>query len=453
MGFHDWFEFARLGGGTHLWIGPGLGEGRQTLRTWSLLMKLLRDAAAEGNGQFGAYIHNTLTPLERAYELTLKTMTLFANGGSACNYWVYGPHYAFTEWTWSEKLAHYGPIADAHRLIGRSEGLVMSGQPPKALVALLWPVTTQFWELNKDGMWNHNRDYLVEMLHVYLALNHEGIPVRFLDEECVRRGDLRKYRVLYLTGTNLGEETAKRIRRWVQDGGWLWTCARAGLESEYDEPLAVLNGALGIRSREVEAQEGDYAPRGGLKGMQHLDTVRTGGGEPIPAGEFAAYGSRAALTLAGGRPIGSFGDGSPAVVLNEFGRGRSLHFAAMPGLAYSRSAVEEPGRPTTGYGRFERKLITAWARAAGAVAPVTTSRLSVEAIPRYSEDGIAVVLVNWTNTPAERLAVHVGDAQGFGHVESVRLGKVDVEQRGPGLIVRLPMRAPADVLLLTRGGR
>ena len=79
-----------------------------------MALNLLRSAAGQGVGRFGAYVHHNFIPDERGYEVALSIMAVAGYGGSGYNSYIWGPHYAFTEYMWSEKFGHYEHVADAN---------------------------------------------------------------------------------------------------------------------------------------------------------------------------------------------------------------------------------------------------------------------------------------------------------------------------------------------------
>jgi|GEM_PF-1529662 len=449
---HNWFEFSRAKGSTCLWLGPGVDEGggwyRSTFRTWSMMLDLLRSAAGEGVGKFGAYVHHNFIPNERGYEVALSIMAIAGRGGSGYNSYVWGPHYANTEYMWSEKFGHYAPAADANRLIGRSDHLMHGAALPKAEVALLWPITSQVYNLNQGGYWTYNRDFFVEMQHIYLALNHRNIPVDFIDEKMIRRGDLARYKVLYITDHNLEAKTASVLADWVRGGGRLVATAPAGMRDEYNQPTAVLEPILGIAGRSVYIAAADYSPKGGLRWLDVLSRVSLDKTAGLGDFTFDACGARASFQPAGGEVVGRFADGSPAVVRNRPGKGEALYFAAMPGLAYSRAAGERDGAPTTGYPPEIGKLITAMADEAGVARPVTTNQPNIEAIRLDSEKGTAVTLLNWSARPIDGLEVIVKNVKPGAAVRSARGVPLTTEVIGQDVKVTLAMPEVVDVLLI-----
>lgn len=451
-GSHDWFEFSRLRGATCLWLGPGLDESgdwyRSTFRTWSMMLSLLRSAAAEGVGRFGAYVHHQFIPDERGYEASLSILAVAGHGGAGYNSYIWGPSYAFTEYMWSEKSGHYRYVADANRLIGRSEYLMVPGRPPEAQVAILWPVASQLHELNRGGYWTYNRDFLVEAQHVFLALNHRHIPVDFVDETMIRRGLPKRYRVLYITGPNLETTTMPALEGWVRRGGILWSGARALTHDEANEPTSAMNALLGIATRTVDRDPSDdFSPRRGLRQLRPMGRV-TMAAEGAKGLLWDNYGARGLLKVAGAEVLGKFDDDTPAVLRRVVGSGEAWHVAGMPGLAYGKGAREREGRPTTDYPAAIGDLIAAPALRAGVARPAHADRPGVETAVLRSDQGVAVSLLNWEAQPIKMLEVVVTDVDTVARVRSARLGDLDYRHENREVRVSLPMPETIDVLLL-----
>ncbi len=150
-----------------------------------------------------------------------------------------------------------------------------------------------------------------------------------------------------------------------------------------------------------------------------------------------------------GQVRGRFDDGKPAVIRNQYGQGESLHFATMPGLAYSRGAHQIDRVPTTDYPSRIADLITNLARDAGIRAPVKTNPPFVEAVLLKSDRGRAVTLLNWNGKPVSLVQVILADAPDARSVRSARLGDLKFRRGRDGSIsVQLPMPRVADVLLV-----
>jgi hypothetical protein len=319
---------------------------------------------------------------------------------------------------------------------------------PAAEVAILWPITSQIYDLNKQGYWNYNRDFLVEAQQLYFALSHNNIPVDFVDETIIRRGDLQRYKVLYVVEPNLEAKTVNAIAAWVEGGGRLWASAPAGMMDEYNQPSAAMEKLLGVQGRARYKTMSSYSPKGGLRWLDSLGKVtldKAAGWDDLI---FDAFGSRASFKLAGGQIAGRFEDGSPAVVRNRPGKGETLYFAAMPGLAYSRGARERSGQPTVGYPPEIAKLIAALPDAAGIARPVTTSLPHVEALRLDSEQGTAVTLLNWSTQPLDSLEVTVKNVKPGAAIRSARGVEITTEPDGNDIKMTLPMPEVVDVLMI-----
>jgi len=114
-------------------------------------------------------------------------------------------------------------------------------------------------------------------------------------------------------------------------------------------------------------------------------------------------------------PVATFSDGSQAITINRYGKGYGIAYAFFPGFHYTRSANwdtgQADGEPSKGtalpyrWGKLQRDIITAPAKIANTPRPITLTQNGkilevVEACLLESDKGIAIVLLNWSDTPA-----------------------------------------------------
>ncbi|MCS7160738.1 MAG: hypothetical protein RMJ19_09730 [Gemmatales bacterium] len=99
MGGHDWFEFARLRGGTVLWTEDWFSDAQAY--QWSFYCSKLRCAAAKSNILFGGYVIPR-TAGDRQDGIVQKILCIFGHGGKAVKYFVFGPEYNFPGNCYSE---------------------------------------------------------------------------------------------------------------------------------------------------------------------------------------------------------------------------------------------------------------------------------------------------------------------------------------------------------------
>jgi hypothetical protein len=444
MGGHDWFEFARLRGGTMLWTEDWFGDGQAW--QWSFYCAKLRSAAAKGGIEFGGYVIPR-TAGDRADGILQKILCVVGSGGKAVKYFVFGPEYNFPGNCYSERAEVLPKMAEAHRLVGKAEELLWPGRRPRPEVAILAPRSAQTWDARdqeiatgiNDATNNQlNRstvDYMAEVFDLYLALQHDNIPVDFVEEEDLSPAGLAAYRVLYVTEPNLPEEQQRGLAEWVRGGGTLVTVTGAAARDRYDEPCTVLSSALGFR--ETDRERKIIAD---VKSLPRSATATTG------AGPIAAVGPRGGFAAAPEGVTLRFDDGGPAILERQVGKGRAIHFAWMPGMSYWASADRTVDRMPAGFSAAIRAEIVRPARLAGVRPPVQTDRPLVETPLLVSERGAAVTLLNWTGEKIPSLRTTLALPFAPATIESVRHGRLEFTRAADGVTVELPLDA-ADILL------
>ncbi len=449
MGGHDWLEFGRLRGCTMLWTEDWFSD-RQAPQ-WSWYAARLREGARQGGVTFGGYIIPR-TAGDRAEGILQKILTLAGCGGKAVKYFVFGPEYNFPGNCYSENVRVIPAMAEAHRLLGRSEGLLWPGRMLRSPVGLLWPRSAQMWDATEERIpksiqdatnTDLNRqtvDYWAELFNLYQALQHANIPADVVDEDDLTDEGLRGFKVLYVTAPNIPEEGQRALVRWVERGGVLAMVCGAGQLDRYNEPSRILSRGLGYSEK---------APsRLVVSHVRQLPESGAGGGL---WGGFTAHGPRSELVAPRGEVLAAFDDGSPAVIRWKVKRGSCVRFSWFPGLSYAaRQRGTAPDGLPGGWDPVLRAMIVDPVRAAGVVPPVRVDREFVETPMLVSEKGIAVTLLNWWGAPLEVLKVEIDAGYRPARIESARLGSLSFEMAEGGTIrVELPLGA-ADILSVWR---
>jgi Beta-galactosidase trimerisation domain len=445
MGGQDWFEFGRLRGGTMLWTEDWFPDSKAY--QWSFYAAKLRSAAAKTGVPFGGYIVPRAAG-DREDGIVQKVLCLLGNGGKAIQYYVFGPEYNFPDNCYSERASVLRKIAEANRMIGRAEDLLWPGKPPRAEVAILAPRSAQVWDAHgiplppqiqdstNANLNGSTVDYLAEVADLYLALQHQNIPVEFADEDDLSPQGLKPYRVLYVTAPDLPEEGQRGIVAWVRQGGTLVTVTGAGARGRYDEPCRVLSDFTGIGE---EPRERLLVP--------NLDALAAVGRAHGTLGDFTAIGARGTLSRPPEQVEASFTDGSPAIVRRALGQGRVVHFAWMPGLSYAKSASGMKDHLPIGFSEAVRHWIVYPTRLAGIRPPVTVDRAMVETPLMCSAGGAVATLLNWTGERLTRVSLSARVPFTVQNVESIRRGPLPFRRSQEGVTFALPLGA-ADIVTL-----
>jgi hypothetical protein len=290
---------------------------------------------------------------------------------------------------------------------------------------------------------------------IYTALAHAHIPVDPLDEEMLATEALSRYKVLYLSGTNLTAAAAAKVAAWVRDGGTLYTSGGGPARDEANQPLAALAPVLGLQGRgpvEHWAKVKSY-------GATTLETFADApAGQEIAglAGKFVPVVGREVLKPADGTEVvATFADGGAAMTRRAHGKGTVWVAGFYPGLEYSAGIRTADYDMSTGFDAVRRAFVAA--PALERVAPtVDAGQPLVEGILLRSEatGKRGVALMNWAYrqkslVPFKDLRVAIRGAGAVVRATSVALGAdLQVERSGDVVTVLLPSLNEGDVLRL-----
>jgi len=240
--------------------------------------------------------------------------------------------------------------------------------------------------------------------------------VDMLTEEDIEAGRLKDYDCLYVTDPCVTDAAARGIEAWVKEGGGLYGSCAAGSRNEFGEPSVGLSRAFGIEPKvKVTVQKGRYHIRGALNGMQYVDAIR------MKDATQGVIGVKVSLTPAGGRVIGRYKDGTPAVVENAFGKGRAVYVGSCPAITYAKEAKFVPRELKEKWPAAQRGFINGLARQ---TVPrlVECSLPVVEAGVYDSDGGTALILANFTYEPIADFSVTLRVPKAVKSVRSVEKG-------------------------------
>jgi len=335
----------------------------------------------------------------------------------------------------------YQAIHDMIRDVGAVEHRLYPAMPEKAEVAIMLSWASDTWDTEELGgaghlygaKYNVNND---ERKALWMALRHEQYPVDLITDEDIAEGKLKKYRVLYIVGSEMLNAAAEPIKTWVREGGILYATGGGGLLDEYHRPLETLHEMYGIEAHELVRNTRHIRPRETLPKSEPLDTLlMEQEGNVI---EFPTLLYRETLEPAkGSEVVGRYkSDNAPAAVFHRYGKGMTFYLGVLAGIAYLTPAIPPSSQMLpTEFPEALRSLITAPVRWANVLPPVKTSNPLVEAQYMAGENGACVVLTNWRQEPVEELIVEFPGKPDIRLVRSLRAagyfkGQLHEQERG-----------------------
>jgi hypothetical protein len=371
---------------------------------------------------------------------------------------------------------------------GVFEDYVLDGKVRPAKVGLLLSSVDELVTgVHNFSLALHNN----ERKALYLALRHAQVPVDFLSEDDVIDGVAKDYAVIYVTQQFVHSKCVDALQKWCEAGGTAVAMAGGGFFNEFqkENPAAAkLYGATGLKietdpnlvPKHLLKENQPFLPKHDLPRYEPVDAVQWNlGGLPKKGKEDVNQPShvynvpviawKQPLAVGDGTAVGTFKDGSPAVVVKKHGAGRAVLFGFLPGLAYLKHAL--PVRPVdrgaspesfahflpTGIAtHLLARLVDDFLPRRGAdVRPVVTTDGLVEAtcIDTPAKDGrpakLAVPLVNWVGAPLTSLTVTVRGVENPAKVRSVERGELKFTQLKGGIQITMPLDV-ADMILIDR---
>lgn len=386
VGIEDWMGLQYMYGPNYTW------EGFQLM---GFQASLIRSA-----GCGAVPIIAWITPSDET-NLVLKTTSALCQGARHFFYWTYGPTATSTENYWSDLRGAFPGVARMARQMAFGEPITSDGRQRPTRVALLYSISSDLWQ-------PFGYVHMLERRLTYLALVHDQFAVDFLTEEDIQAGRLADYDVLYATDPCIADAAADRLAAWVRAGGCLVATCAAGSRNEFNQLSDRLHAVMGLaEAPQTEVQPGRYHLRAALNSIDDLDVIR---GQTAPTGEaidFGVLGVRLHVMPETGTVTRAvFQNGAPAVWVKSVGAGKTVYFAACPGLAYGKQAKFVDRELRERWPAGLRATITAPARER-VPRPVYLSDGVVEAGVYEHPSGTALWLANFTYQPVARLEVRL----------------------------------------------
>jgi hypothetical protein len=363
---------------------------------------------------------------------------------------------------WGEQEKALRELAEVTREVKKFEDAIADGVLRPRRAAMLVAYTSD--KMQKKGLY-----FCPERQALYTALKHDYLQVDVVSEQEIVEDDiLQNYDLLYLSDPQVREDVQRKIAGWVQGGGKLWASVGAANWDEYNRPSAILDEAFGVGKRDMVTQEdwlpasaASYAAASSKFGYRQVGTLKAD--SPLFGGEveMPVWGAKLDCTPTTAQVIGAYEDGRPAVLLNNFGKGKALLVGALAGEAYMRQHYPDD-RKNVGKDGWSFELGTPARRLAAALSgeiaqPVTLSLPGIYTSVMDSPQGTLVFLNNATLAAETDLTgalkptvtVRVPVTGKVASIESAKLGKLKFTVKNGEATFTLPL-PNADIILLRK---
>jgi len=359
----------------------------------------------------------------------LRRNMLFSIGAGTShidNFWI-GPQENFTEnyiaWGYNDsfRVVHES-IYDTAEV----EKIQVGGKRRPARVALITGKATDFNESrlridrSQDPFARDSKNAPEKLNQIicrkdqqmlYLALRHAQHAVELITEDDIVELDvLKRYDVVYFAGEWIDNRALKPLKKWIKRGGVLYAAAGLGHLNQFNQPEAGMLQLLGLKEAKLQKNVVIIRTLLELPLLQPIDTIEFG------ADKVPAIGMRQTLTPAKAEVLGKWSDGSAAVTVREFGKGKAFAVGTLAGNTYMKAGVRaQPwprgGRKSVynpdGFDPGATRLAHLGVEAKETPREVECSNPYVEAQVIDNSNGTLVALTNWTNGPVKDLKVCV----------------------------------------------
>ncbi len=223
------------------------------------------------------------------------------------------------------------------KIVQRHASDLLNAKPAPAEVAILYnPLSYMVGgsqpSLSKLG--NAERDSLMGL---HRAFFEQQIPVDFVHPEEAAQNKLSQYKILFLPyPVMLSKDVAEGIKHYVQNGGTAVAEARLAWNDERGFASDVIPGfgldaLFGAKEKLIRPSE---TPRFTIEASADLPGMKA---YPPISGE--AF-EEALEPVNGGRVLGRFADGAPAIVEKSSGKGKAILIGSFAALSYQKQHID-----------------------------------------------------------------------------------------------------------------
>ena len=394
-----------------------------------------------------------------------STFSHLAHGATMLDFFGIGMNESFTENHIDHRdRSRYRALRDVTHCVGLVEDLLPASRPVPSDVALLVSESTERWDMghiatDRAGHAHFGPDFRKTRLHFHLerlglwkALTFLGSTPDLLIEEDINAKRLKGYKVLVLVGDHWPASLITEVEAWVKAGGTALSTAAAGLRNPYGENSYAWYRLAGLDNVETQQRDTFIRPRQELAFLKPLDKV-TAKGWTMPA-----LATRQRTEAAPGTVVlARFEDNSPAVFEHKLGKGRIVHVAAHPGLAYIWSALQPPSVPDRGPGTHTvptkwdagaRALLAEVLEMAGVEPAVIAQPELIDARLLEAPGGCILPVANYHDKVGQKVTLSVRVGKKVVKAISAYHGEVPVKYENGRATLTLPGLGYGDVVRL-----
>ena len=305
-----------------------------------------------GDGVEGIRFGEPVTP----QDIQMWAWSAIARGTKGLNFYAWYPMSCGYEGSGFGLINLDGSITERARAAGKvgkivdqNMDLFLNAKPPQAEVGIVYDIYSYI-------MLACSRERASEIVNIvssaltgtYRALLEENIPVDFIHINDFARGNVKNYKLIFMPfSIMMTSEIAEGVKKFVRQGGKLVAEVRPGWSDEKGQCSEVIPGlglheVFGCREKWIRERQ---KPKLCVESVQEL--------MPSLAEKMEISGSVYEEALEPlkdtAKILAHFEDGSPAMIINSYGKGKAMLIGSLVSGAYELDRGEENGKFIKGF--------------------------------------------------------------------------------------------------------
>lgn len=274
-----------------------------------------------------------------------------AHGMKIINLFDFLPlYFAYTE-NYVNDYKMYETVLTTLYEYGNFEDIVQDGNVKKGNIGLLFSETGDIWDNNSGSFASGKRS-------LYILLKNQQFPVDFITEEDILNERIFDKNIIFITERNISKEVAKKLDKYVEEGGVIFLTCGAGKYDEYNNENLEMEKLTGLKQIEIiEPTESQvYYIKQDLPWAKPITYINEINNNKVKIPVFGAICRVKILDTKNVKEYGLFEDGLPAITIRKHGKGLVVYCGFLPGLSYFYPAIPklpvDRGNKDTSFSHF-----------------------------------------------------------------------------------------------------
>ncbi|MHA2247802.1 MAG: beta-galactosidase [Candidatus Hodarchaeales archaeon] len=295
-----------------------------------------------GGGVTGIHFGEPVTPKD----VQLWAWSAIAREAKGLNYYAWYPMSCGYETSGFGMINLDGSITERARaagevskIVSQNKDLFLNAKTPRAEVGIVYNIYSYIMltcsrEQSSDSV-------VSSMAGIYRALLEENIPVDFIHINDFVKGNVDKYKLIFMPfSIMMTSEIASGVKEFVNQGGNLVAEVRPAWSDEKGQSADVIPGfgmheVFGCKERWIRERKKTKISIESETEISATEKMEISG---------TAYEETFEQLKDSAKVIAHFEDGSPAIVLNRFGKGKTILVGSLISRAYEKDRNEENGK-------------------------------------------------------------------------------------------------------------